>query len=451
MKIVVVGDTLLDEDIDGVAERFQPDAPVPVVDVRNRRSRAGGAGLVAQLLLHDGHEVTLVTALSADAPSERLRGHLEGIRVVAGLLPAPTPVKTRLRAAGQPVARIDDGCGEPVLPHVTREMLTAIAEADAIIVSDYGRALTNHPEIRVALHRRGTRVPLVWDPHPRGADPVPSARLVTPNLSEAAKAAGTPVEAASAAEAAARLRERWGCIAVSVTLGPEGALLFDADHAPALIPARPVDAADACGAGDRFAASALLALAAGDPLPAAVRNGVDAAGDFLAAGGVAALGATGLPRARATGADAFAVAEQVRSSGGTVVATGGCFDLLHAGHVRTLNAARGLGDCLIVCLNSDDSVRRLKGAERPLISEHDRVELLTALACVDAVVVFEEDGPQAVLDRLRPDVWVKGGDYSAQSLPEAELVESWGGQVLTLPYHLGRSTTALAEAIARVG
>ncbi len=119
--------------------------------------------------------------------------------------------------------------------------------------------------------------------------------------------------------------------------------------------------------------------------------------------------------------------------------------------MRTLAAARELGDCLIVCLNSDDSVRRLKGAERPLITERDRVELLTALSCVDAVVVFEEDGPQAVLDRLRPDIWVKGGDYSAQSLPEAALVESWGGRVLTLPYHLGRSTTALADAIARVG
>ncbi|MEV8337910.1 D-glycero-beta-D-manno-heptose 1-phosphate adenylyltransferase [Leucobacter sp. NPDC077196] len=450
MKIVVVGDTLLDEDIDGVAERFQPDAPVPVVDVHTRRSRAGGAGLVARMLQHDGHDVHLVTALSADEPAERLRQHLDGVHLVAGLLPAPTPVKTRLRAAGQPVARIDDGCGDPVLPHVTREMLTTIAEADAIIVSDYGRALTAHPEIRVALHRRGTQVPLVWDPHPRGADPVPSARLVTPNLAEAAKAAGTGADAAAAAAAGARLRERWGCSALVITLGSEGALLLDADHAPALIPARPVDAADACGAGDRFAASVLLALAADAELPNAVRSAVDAAGDFLAAGGVAALGAAGLPRASAS-ADAFTVAERVRSSGGTVVATGGCFDLLHAGHVRTLTAARALGDCLIVCLNSDDSVRRLKGPERPLISEPDRVELLTALGCVDAVVVFAEDGPQAVLDQLRPDIWVKGGDYSAQSLPETDLVESWGGSVLTLPYHLGRSTTALADAIARVG
>ena len=451
MKIVVVGDTLLDEDIDGVAERFQPDAPVPVVDVQSRQSRAGGAGLVARMLLHDGHDVTLVTALSADAPAERLREHLDGIRVVAGALPAPTPVKTRLRAGGQPVARIDDGCGDPVLPHITRDMIASISEADAIIVSDYGRALTEHPEIRVALHRRGARVPLVWDPHPRGADPVPSTRLVTPNLSEAAKAAGTAPEPDAAAEAAARLRERWGCIAISVTLGSQGALLLDADHAPALIPARPVEAADACGAGDRYASSALIALGEAEPLPEAGPRGDYAAVEFLAPGGVAALGAARLPRANAADADAFAVAEQVRASGGTVVATGGCFDLLHAGHVRTLAAARGLGDCLIVCLNSDDSVRRLKGAERPLITERDRVELLTALSCVDAVVVFEEDGPQAVLDRLRPDIWVKGGDYSAQSLPEAALVESWGGRVLTLPYHLGRSTTALAEAIARVG
>jgi D-beta-D-heptose 7-phosphate kinase / D-beta-D-heptose 1-phosphate adenosyltransferase len=139
----------------------------------------------------------------------------------------------------------------------------------------------------------------------------------------------------------------------------------------------------------------------------------------------------------------------VRAAGGTVVATGGCFDLLHAGHVATLEAARRLGDCLVVCLNSDASVRRLKGEGRPLVPERDRVRVLEALGAVDAVIVFGEDTPLAVLDALRPDVWVKGGDYATSALPETELLAGWGGQVVVVPYLAGRSTTRLVET-ARV-
>ncbi len=142
----------------------------------------------------------------------------------------------------------------------------------------------------------------------------------------------------------------------------------------------------------------------------------------------------------------------VRSRGGTVVATGGCFDLLHAGHVATLRAARRLGDCLVVCLNSDTSVRALKGPDRPVNTERDRAELLAALDCVDAVVVFDEPTPEAVLSRLRPDVWVKGGDYAdgGPGLPEADLVAGWGGQTVVVPYLAGRSTTSILAA-ARAG
>jgi D-beta-D-heptose 7-phosphate kinase / D-beta-D-heptose 1-phosphate adenosyltransferase len=139
----------------------------------------------------------------------------------------------------------------------------------------------------------------------------------------------------------------------------------------------------------------------------------------------------------------------VRASGGTVVATGGCFDLLHAGHVATLGAARALGDCLIVCLNSDDSVRRLKGPGRPLVGLADRVAVLEALGCVDVVVPFDERTPEAVLRRLRPDVFAKGGDYALAELPEAALLESWGGQAVILPYLEGRSTTQLMKEVVR--
>ncbi|MCU1516767.1 MAG: cytidyltransferase-related enzyme, partial [Pseudarthrobacter sp.] len=140
----------------------------------------------------------------------------------------------------------------------------------------------------------------------------------------------------------------------------------------------------------------------------------------------------------------------VRENGGTVVATGGCFDLLHAGHVRSLTAARELGDCLVVFLNSDASVHRLKGEQRPILNQEDRAELLLALECVDAVMVFDEDTPEAALDRLRPDIWVKGGDYKGARLPEAGLVESWGGRCVTVPYHPAYSTTVLAQALGKV-
>lgn len=447
MNIVVVGDVLLDEDVDGSSTRMSPDAPVPVIDVASRARRAGGAGLVATLLARDGHDVALVTALSDDAAADRVRECLRGVRIVAGASHAPTPVKSRIRANGHPIGRLDDGCGVPPAPEVTEDMLAAVADADAIVVADYGRGLAEHDALRQAVARRAADAPLVWDPHPRGAQPVPEARLVTPNLAEAMSAAA---EAADADQAAPWLRARWGCAAVAVTAGDRGAVLATGEGVVRL-PALPVATSDPCGAGDRFAATAAVALARGDDARSAVRAAVDAAGAFLAAGGVSTLGAPVLAHLPDGRRDARAVAEAVRARGGTVVATGGCFDLVHAGHVRTLEAARALGDCLIVCLNSDASVRRLKGPQRPIIGESDRVELLSALACVDAVVVFEEDGPEAAIEGIRPDLWIKGGDYSADSLPEARILKRWGGRALTLPYHLGRSTTALASALAKVG
>ncbi|GAB3286138.1 D-glycero-beta-D-manno-heptose 1-phosphate adenylyltransferase [Pseudoclavibacter terrae] len=453
MRITVVGDTLLDEDLDGSATRLAPDAPVPVVQLDSRTHRAGGAGLVATLLAADGHEVELVTVLADDTAARTLRAALAGVRVVAGPSNAPTPVKTRLHAAGHALARIDDGCAPPPPVAASPEMLAAIAAADTVLVADYGRGVTRCPEIRAALDSVAGRAPLVWDPHPRGERPVAAATLVTPNLAEASGLTGQT----DPAVAAAQLLERWGCDAVAVTLGERGALLARSDDGtgearqPVVLPAEPVQAADTCGAGDRFAATAVTRIAAGDDLEDAVRAAIDTAGAFLRAGGVASVVRPDPHPSQLPGGAAEELIASVRARGGTVVATGGCFDLLHAGHVRTLETARGLGDCLIVCLNSDDSVRRLKGEQRPIIGEADRVELLSALRMVDAVVVFEEDSPETLLARLRPDVWVKGGDYSVDALPETKLLAEWGGRTVTVPFHLGHSTTSLAAALAAVG
>jgi rfaE bifunctional protein nucleotidyltransferase chain/domain/rfaE bifunctional protein kinase chain/domain len=452
--IAVVGDTLLDVDVTGSVDRLSPDAPVPVVEVGARSVRAGGAGLVATLLANDGEDVTLVTALSTDARADEIRDALPGVTIVAGDSHAPTPTKTRLRTGDHAIARVDEGCEPPPAPSVTDEMLAVIAAADAIVVADYGRGLAEDPALRAALDARAAGVPLVWDPHPKGAAPVASATTATPNLSEALRLSDTAGRGTTAAaDAAAELLRRWGTASVVVTLGDRGALVADAHRAPTVVPAPSVTVADPCGAGDRFASALAVALRSGQGLADAAESAASAAAAFLAAGGVASLGAGAAASAPFGGqaADALGVVAKVRAAGGTVVATGGCFDLLHAGHARTLSAARKLGDCLVVCLNSDDSVRRLKGAERPIIGQDDRVDLLLALECVDAVAVFDEDTPVEIIRRLEPDIWVKGGDYAASDLPETKVLAEWGGRTLTVPYHPGRSTTSLASALAKVG
>lgn len=477
MKVVVVGDVLLDVDLVGSADRLSPDAPVPVVDVGSAVRRPGGAGLVALVLAADGHEVRLVAAVSDDERSAELREALGPVEVVGGRSFAPTPVKTRVRASGQSVVRVDEGCAPAPAPEVTDAMLTAVREADALVVADYGRGLLADASLRRALGERRAGVPLVWDPHPRGEPPVAGATVVTPNLSEAlAAVSGSGRGTAAAAAAAAELCGRWSAEAVLVTLGERGALLHQGST-PLVVPAPGTVAHDPCGAGDRLAATLATELATGARLPDAVDAAVRSASGFLAAGGVGALVAgnagdrTGdgaghragdgtevdgpaaaepVHRWGGAAADALEVVRRTRAAGGTVVATGGCFDLLHAGHARTLAAARRLGDCLVVCLNSDASVRRLKGPERPIIAQDDRVDLLQALGCVDAVLVFDDDSPEDALRQLQPDIWVKGGDYAVDQLPEARLVASWGGCTVTVPYHPGRSTTRLAGALARV-
>jgi D-beta-D-heptose 7-phosphate kinase/D-beta-D-heptose 1-phosphate adenosyltransferase len=443
--LVIVGDTLLDVDLAGTVSRVCPDAPVPVVDLERRASRAGGAGLTATLAAADGLAVTLVTAVADDEAGQRLRAELHGYDTVIGPARAATPVKTRLRGGGQSIARIDEGGGgEP--PAVTDAMLDAVCAADTVLVSDYGRGMTGDERLRALLAHLATRKPVVWDPHPRGSSPVEHAALVCPNLDEARR-----LTDGDGLAAAAQLRRHWSAGAVAVTMGADGAALDDGTT-PRTFPAPAVAVADPCGAGDRFAAAAAGALLAGDDVAGAVRTAVAEAARFLACGGVASLSRRDVRQLVPTRGRAHEVAEAVRARGGTVVATGGCFDLLHAGHVRTLAAARELGDCLVVCLNSDRSVRRLKGVGRPINTEADRIDVLTSLSCVDAVTVFDEDTPEAVLNELRPDVWVKGGDYGdPEALPETRLLRVWGGRTVLVPEHPGRSTTRLATALRRVG
>ncbi|KQS08374.1 D-beta-D-heptose 1-phosphate adenosyltransferase [Curtobacterium sp. Leaf183] len=457
MRIAVVGDTLLDVDVSGTSERLSPDAPVPVVDVRTDDRRAGGAGLVATMLAKDGHDVTLVTVLSDDDRADELRALLPDVRVVAGPSGVATPVKTRVRVGEHALVRIDEGCDTPPVPSVTAEMTAVLTQVDAVVVADYGRGVAAAPALRDAIAAAAATTPVVWDPHPRGATPVAGITVATPNAAEARRFTDLPGQGVPfATDAAAALVDAWDVGAVAVTMGDRGALVGRRTARgmdSRFVPAPSVTAADPCGAGDRLAAGVAVALAGGADVPDAVAAGVADASAYLAAGGVAALFADAPAVVAVPGADrdALRVVHEVRAGGGTVVATGGCFDLLHAGHARTLSAARALGDCLVVCLNSDDSVRTLKGPERPIMTQDDRAELLLALDCVDAVVVFDETTPDEALRRFRPDVWAKGGDYTADELPEAVTLAEWGGRVVTVPFHPGRSTTRLASALAAVG
>jgi D-beta-D-heptose 7-phosphate kinase / D-beta-D-heptose 1-phosphate adenosyltransferase len=445
---VIVGDVLLDTEITGAVTRISPAAPVPVVGALRRAERPGGAGLAALMASRGGLRVTLVTALGTDEAARTVTAQLTGAGVTIINLgtSSPTAVKTRVRSQGQTMMMLDSAV-EPGRPGaLPDEGRAVISSAAAVLVSDYGRGVAAAADVRAALAMSRARI--VWDPHPRGPAPVSGVTVATPSSAEAARfAPGAAGDSMTAdVERGRQLLRAWDAGHVLVTRGSDGAVLIsDGTSPPLAIPAPMVSAGDSCGAGDHLAVTLTAGLAAGSlPAEAAARS-VRAASEFVA----------GLPRgtwpqpdAQAGNEDAVALAARVRAEGGTVVVTGGCFDLLHHGHVTLLHQARQLGDCLIVCLNSDASAARLKGPPRPLATADDRAAVLEALSSVDSVIVFDEDTPEQVLAMLRPHVYVKGGDYALADLPERAAVEHHGGHVVLVPYLDGRSSTSLVSRAA---
>lgn len=442
-RITIVGDTFMDIDWLGSVGRVCADAPAPVLDAADEVRRPGGAGLAAQQAVRLGARVTLVTAVGADPLGSELVAALDaqGIDVVDLGLAGPTPSKLRLRANGQSLARVDRAGSPSSVGGWTDAATAALTGASAVLVSDYGRGLAEVPALAVLLQQLAPAVPVVWDPHPRGPRPLGvGLDLLTPNLSEAAALAGAPAGSAGglvdALDLAARLAPRFDC-PVAVTAGASGAALAEPGQEPVAVPVEPVTG-DPCGAGDRFAAAVTVARARRLDRRDAVRQAVESARRFIAGGDGEVVGLDS--------ADALALVARVRREGGTVVAAGGCFDVLHAGHIQLLDGARQLGDCLVVCLNGDLSVRRRKGRGRPVNRALDRAAVLQALRSVDAVVVFDEDTPCEVLSRLQPDIFVKGADYQGAILPEREVLARWGGRVVLLPVVEGRSTTRIVQA-----
>ncbi|MFE2639442.1 PfkB family carbohydrate kinase [Streptomyces scopuliridis] len=449
-RLVVVGDVLLDRDVTGTADRLSPEAPVPVLVGARSADRPGGAGLAAVLATRNpGWQITLVCGIGQDEPGARVRALLDeaGVEVIDLATSGTTPVKTRVRAADRTLLRFDTGTAPLPLGPLPVLVRARLAEAAAVLVCDYGRGITSHDELRQALTGAAADRPLVWDPHPKGTAPVPGTALAVPNTDEALLLSGHlgPRDLAGDTARAGQLLAAWPVKQVAITRGRDGAVLVaDPDGHPLAAPARPA-AGDTCGAGDQLAVTAAMTLAAGRLPSHAITAAVEAATGYVEAGGPASLTAPPAPGH----ANPLELAARVRARGGKVVGAGGCFDLLHAGHLSLLEQARRLGDILIVYINSDASVRRLKGEDRPVVGERERAALLTALDCVGGVIVFGEDTPEKALAELRPDIWVKGGDYAGGRIAEADLVESWGGEVVTVPFLDGHSTTTRIRHVAQ--
>lgn len=470
-RVLVLGDLILDRYLWGHVERISPEAPVPVVRLERETERLGGAGNVAANLAGLGLVPHLIAQIGADDDGEALRRRL----AEAGIEPdhlivsaaRPTIAKTRVIGGHQQMLRIDRE--QPgALPDAERACLHAAATAAlarddlaAVILSDYAKGVLDAVLCQAVIGKARARgLPVLVDPKGRDWERYRGATSLTPNKKELAELSGAPLnDSAALLDAGERLRAALGLDFLTLTRGEEGISLILADDMQHL-PAQAREVFDVSGAGDTVIATLTAGLVGG----LAPREAAELAN--LAAGIVVAQVGT-VPIERGALLHALEVEEAIeqadkivdrdtlqrriaawRAHGETIVFTNGCFDLLHAGHVTYLEAARRLGDKLIVGLNTDRSVRALKGPQRPVIDEHDRARVLAALAAVDAVILFDEDTPLSLITALRPDVLVKGSDYREDQVVGAAEVKSWGGRVALVPLVPGRSTSGI---VARIG
>ncbi len=466
-RVVVVGEAMLDSYLIGRADRLSREAPVPVVALQRRVDAAGGAANTAVNLRALGARVELLSVIGDDDEATRLRAALRAARVPDhDVLTAPgrqSLAKQRVLAGEQVLARFDSGTTDPLPVEIENELIErlvgAVAGADAVLVSDYAYGVLGGrvtAALREAAERH--RPVIVVD----ARDPSVHQRLaptaVKPNYGEAVRLLGEQELADPEARAhqivrsRETLHERTGARVVAVTLDQAGAVVLERDRDPYRTYAKPQTDERACGAGDTYAATLCLALAAGAAVPVAAELAAAASAVVVGKAGTAVcsvaelIAAVGQSDKRVASLDALRGRVAVlRQQGRRVVFTNGCFDILHLGHVSYLNRAKALGDVLIVAVNGDESVRRLKGADRPLNGLDDRLGVLEALSCVDHVIAFDEPTPAALVDAVRPDVYGKGGDYRLDQLPEAAQVEGLGGQVRILPYMDDHSTTGLIE------
>ncbi|MFI5457108.1 MAG: D-glycero-beta-D-manno-heptose 1-phosphate adenylyltransferase [Isosphaerales bacterium] len=471
-RVVVVGDLVLDRYIWGFAERISQEAPVPLLRADQREHRLGGAASVATMLRALGADVRLIGGVGRDAEAGLVRHMLaeQAIddRLVLPLDDRPTTLKERYIGRAQDrhpqqMIRVDYETREPIPAVIEtqlhRELPAALEWADLVLISDYGKGICTPTLLRAVIDAaRAAGIKVVADPI-RSSDysRYRGVHCMTPNRLEAQLATGmTIARPEDALQVGEHLIEKLAMEAVLVTLDRDGMALARADGRTELLPTRPRQVYDITGAGDMVLAVVGLCLASGADYDEAAALGNVAGGLEVEKFGVALLTREEIlrdlvdhhhPESSKILDRSYLIAEvhRRRLAGQAIVFTNGCFDILHVGHVRLLLEAATLGDYLVVGVNSDASVRRLKGPSRPLNAAEARAEVVSALGAVDAVTVFDEDTPLELITAIRPNVLVKGGDYRAEQVVGRVEVEAAGGRLVLVPLVPGQSTSSLVH------
>jgi D-beta-D-heptose 7-phosphate kinase/D-beta-D-heptose 1-phosphate adenosyltransferase len=472
VRVLVVGDIMLDRYFWGKVRRISPEAPVPVVKMQRTSVTLGGAGNVAANLAGLGCTVSVVGLCGQDERAESLRELLTQKRVNQCLIEdasRPTITKTRIMAHKQQVLRLDEedtrAPSTEIEQQIKDHVIEELSRCQVLILSDYGKGMFASKALSrdlIDLARRFKRPVLV---DPKGADweRYRQATCITPNTAELETVVGKGLEEDEALliGSAQEVCVRFGLERLLVTRGAQGMCLVGPGDRITLIPAQAREVYDVSGAGDTVIATLAAALAAGASFEQAARTANTAAGIVVGKLGTQPIlnselstalryddGRHYFPYSAAKMAamdGALAKVQEWRAAGEKVVFTNGCFDLLHPGHISLLYQSRALGDRLIVGLNTDASVRRLKGPQRPILSEHDRAAMLGALACVDLVVHFDQDTPLDLIAVLKPDILVKGSDYKPEEVVGKNVVEAYGGCVKLVDLVQGYSTTKLTQ------
>lgn len=471
LRILVLGDVMLDRFLYGAVERISPEAPVPVVRLGRTLAMPGGAGNVARNITSLGGRAVLVGLVGRDPAAAEFRSLLAADPRLADALveseTRPTICKMRVIAGNQQVVRLDDEVAAPAGAEEQAALVAAVAAAlpgcAALILSDYAKGVLAPGVIEAAIAAaHGLGIPVLADPKSDDFSLYRGADCLTPNARELGRAARRPVGTEAEVAAAARaVMAAAGLPALLCTRAEKGMTLVRAGGAVDSVPAEAREVFDVSGAGDTVIATLALAHAAGRSLEEAMRIANAAAGIVVGKLGTATVTAEELAHALGAGdgpgpdegvlLDREAALRLVRdwkANGLRVGFTNGCFDILHAGHVALLRAARRRCDRLVVALNTDASVARLKGPARPVNPLADRAAVISALAAVDAVVAFDEDTPLELIRLLLPDVLVKGADYTVDQVVGADVVQAAGGEVALVELVPGRSTSGLVRKIA---
>lgn len=460
-RILVAGDIMLDRYWHGVTSRISPEAPVPVVKVENEEGRPGGAGNVALNITALAGKPTLLGLTGQDEPSNILERQLSSAGVECRFIRQshfPTITKLRVISRHQQLIRLDFEDGFPGVDHgeLRREFSQALDQHNVVVLSDYGKGtLANIGELIDAARSAGR--PVLVDPKGRDFVRYAGATLITPNLVEFEAVVGQCADDMMLVERGQQLMQQLDLSALLITRGEQGMSLLQRDREPHHLPAQAREVFDVTGAGDTVIATLAAGMAAGLPVDSATQLANTAACIVVGKLGTATASARELEIALAAQrtVDHGVVTEEqlhdavaaARRRGETVVVTNGVFDILHAGHVTYLEEASRLGDRLVVAVNVDDTVRALKGPDRPVNPVANRMRVLAALGCVDWVVPFSEETPERLICELAPDYLVKGGDNEPDKIPGARCVREQGGQVAVLTYIDGVSTTRIVDSI----